>query len=99
MLDNVVRAWVLKTDTKLHPLLAFVSVLGGIQTLGLWGVFVGPIVASCLYALIRIFNTELTALSQERQAISTEAASPAPLASPVVAMEAPLSPGPAHEAK
>jgi predicted PurR-regulated permease PerM len=99
MLDNVVRAWVLKTDTKLHPLLAFVSVLGGIQTLGLWGVFVGPIVASCLYALIRIFNTELTALSQERQAISTEAAAPAPLASPVVAMEVPPSPGSAHEAK
>lgn len=68
MLDNFVRAWVLNTDTKLHPLLAFVSVLGGIQTLGLWGVFVGPIVASCLYALVRIFNIELTALSQERQA-------------------------------
>ncbi len=35
------RAWVLKTDTKLHPLLAFVSVLGGIQTLGLWGCVCG----------------------------------------------------------
>ena len=54
------------TDTKLHPLLALVSVLGGIQTLGLWGVFIGPIVASCLYALVRIFNTELFALSRER---------------------------------
>ena len=66
MLDNVVRAYVLNTDTKLHPLLALVSVLGGIQTLGLWGVFIGPIVASCLYALMRIFNTELFALSRER---------------------------------
>lgn len=75
MLDNVVRAWVLKSDTKLHPLLAFVSVLGGIQTLGLWGVFVGPIVASCLYALLRIFNDELTALSQERQLAGPAAAS------------------------
>jgi predicted PurR-regulated permease PerM len=66
LLDNVVRAYVLNTDTKLHPLLALVSVLGGIQTLGLWGVFIGPIVASCLYALVRIFNTELFALSRER---------------------------------
>ncbi len=66
MLDNLVRAYVLNTDTKLHPLLALVSVLGGIQTLGLWGVFIGPIVASCLYALVRIFNTELFALSRER---------------------------------
>ncbi len=66
LLDNIVRAYVLNTDTKLHPLLALVSVLGGIQTLGLWGVFIGPIVASCLYALVRIFNTELFALSRER---------------------------------
>ena len=66
MLDNLVRAYVLNTDTKLHPLLALVSVLGGIETLGLWGVFIGPIVASCLYALVRIFNTELFALSRER---------------------------------
>jgi predicted PurR-regulated permease PerM len=66
MLDNLVRAYVLNSDTKLHPLLALVSVLGGIQTMGLWGVFIGPIVASCLYALIRIFNTELFALSRER---------------------------------
>ncbi len=66
MLDNVVRAYVLNSDIKLHPLLAFVSVLGGIQALGLWGVFIGPIVASCLYALVTIFNTELFALSREK---------------------------------
>ena len=29
-LDNVIRTWVLKSDTSLHPLLAFVSVLGGL---------------------------------------------------------------------
>lgn len=84
MLDNVVRAYVLNSDTKLHPLLALVSVLGGIQTMGLWGIFIGPIVASCLYALIRIFNTELFALSRERfglalvaPSVSDEHATPA----------------------
>lgn len=65
-LDNVVRAYVLKSDTKLHPLLALISVLGGLQVLGLWGVFIGPIVASCLHALIQIFNGELLELSRER---------------------------------
>ena len=34
--------------------------------MGLWGVFIGPIVASCLHALIQIFNTELKAFSQEK---------------------------------
>ncbi len=58
-LDNVIRTWVLKSDTSLHPLLAFVSVLGGLQVMGLWGVFIGPIVACCLHSLIEIFNVEL----------------------------------------
>ncbi len=66
LLDNVVRTYVLKNDTKLHPLLAFISVLGGLQTMGLWGMFIGPIVASCLHALVKIFNHELRAFSQER---------------------------------
>lgn len=65
VLDNFIRAWVLHSNVKLHPLLAFVSVLGGIEVMGLWGVFIGPIVASCLYALVRIFNTELVAFSQQ----------------------------------
>jgi predicted PurR-regulated permease PerM len=67
-LDNVVRAYVLQTDAKLHPLLGFVCVLGGIQVMGLWGVFIGPLVASILHALIVIFNTELDELSKHRAA-------------------------------
>jgi predicted PurR-regulated permease PerM len=67
LLDNVIRAYVLHSNVKLHPLLAFVSVLGGIQVMGLWGIFIGPIVASCLHALLKIFNTELVAFSEEKQ--------------------------------
>lgn len=66
-LDNIIRTYVLNSDTKLHPLLAFISILGGMQVLGLWGVFIGPIVASCLHALVKIFNVELKAFSKERQ--------------------------------
>jgi hypothetical protein len=64
---------------KLHPLLAFVSVLGGIQVMGLWGIFIGPIVASCLHALIKIFNTELVAFSEEKQGRPTPDESTLPL--------------------
>lgn len=65
-MDNLIKTYVLQSDAKLHPLLAFVSVLGGLQVWGLWGVFIGPMVASCLHALVQIFNVELTALSFER---------------------------------
>ncbi|MCA9072505.1 MAG: hypothetical protein KDA84_26455, partial [Planctomycetaceae bacterium] len=33
--------------------------------MGLWGVFIAPIVAAILHALIVIFNTEVTELSAE----------------------------------
>jgi predicted PurR-regulated permease PerM len=83
MLDNGVKIYVLQNDTDLHPLLAFISVIGALQVFGLWGIFIGPIVASCLFALIQIFNNELKGLAEERQnepksgssvAIVTEAA-------------------------
>ncbi|MCH7686269.1 MAG: AI-2E family transporter [Planctomycetes bacterium] len=66
MMDNIIRTYVLQSDIKLHPLLAFISVLGGLQAMGLWGIFIGPIVASCLHALVQIFNTELKELSKSK---------------------------------
>jgi predicted PurR-regulated permease PerM len=65
-MDNVIKAYVLQNDTSLHPLLAFVSVFGGMQVMGLWGIFIGPVVACCLHALLKIFNTELNEFSKER---------------------------------
>ena len=65
-LDNVIRTLVLNNDAKLHPLLAFVCVLGGLKVMGIWGVFVGPVVAACLHTLLEIFNSELREFSRER---------------------------------
>lgn len=67
--DNLIRTYILNSSAKLHPLLAFVSVLGGLQVMGLWGVFIAPVVAACLHALIQIFNAELKTFSQERAAV------------------------------
>lgn len=80
MLDNIVKVYMLQSTADLHPLLAFISVVGGLQVMGLWGIFIGPIMASCLYALIQIFNTELKELTKDR---ATEEAIPPPIAKPV----------------
>ena len=66
-LDNIVKMYVLESEADLHPLIAFISVIGALQVMGLWGIFIGPIVASCLFALIQIFNAELNELSKERE--------------------------------
>lgn len=52
--DNVVRAYVIGNQARLHPLVALVTVLGAIKLIGLWGIFVGPMVAAFLYALLNI---------------------------------------------
>lgn len=72
LLDNVIRTYVLNSDAQLHPLLAFASVLGALQVMGLWGIFFGPIIASCLYALVQIFLTELNQFSASAALALTE---------------------------
>ena len=77
-LDNIVKMYVLESEADLHPLIAFVSVIGALQVMGLWGIFIGPIVASCLFALIQIFNEELKEIAKERQAATDAPTPPTP---------------------
>lgn len=62
-IDNVVKPVVLQGQSKLHPLLALLSVLGGVGTLGPIGVFVGPIVVAFLQAALTMLQTELDSMS------------------------------------
>jgi predicted PurR-regulated permease PerM len=62
MADNVVKPLVLRGGSKLHPLLALLSVLGGAQVLGPIGILVGPMVVAFLQTLLNILHRELMAL-------------------------------------
>jgi predicted PurR-regulated permease PerM len=57
--DNVVKPLVLQGQSKLHPLLALLSVLGGVTALGPIGIFVGPIAVAFLQAALTMLQTEL----------------------------------------
>ncbi len=58
-IDNVVKMLVLHGQSQLHPLLALLSVLGGIQALGPIGILVGPMVVVLLQTLLGILRQEL----------------------------------------
>ena len=58
--DNVIKPWVLHGQSNLHPLLALLSVLGGVQALGPIGILVGPMVVVFLQTLLNILHRELT---------------------------------------
>jgi predicted PurR-regulated permease PerM len=63
--DNLIRAHVLHGTARIHPLLALVSALGGLQLVGLWGIFLGPIVAALFYTLVKVLHDRLEALEEE----------------------------------
>ena len=50
--DNFVRPIVLKGGANLHPLVAIVALLGGLQIFGFAGVFIGPIIAGMFFVFL-----------------------------------------------
>ncbi len=70
-IDNVVKAFVLHGQSQLHPLLALLSVLGGVQTLGPVGIVVGPMVVAMLQTLLGILQRELLHFDKQNILVST----------------------------
>lgn len=58
-IDNIIKPFVLHGQANLHPLLALLSILGGIQVLGPVGILVGPMLVSFLQALLAMFRREI----------------------------------------
>jgi predicted PurR-regulated permease PerM len=56
--DNIVRPLILSGRVKLHTLLIFFSLLGGVKAFGVIGLFVGPIIVSVAMALLKILEEE-----------------------------------------
>ena len=57
--DNLIKMYVLHGRSTLHPLLALLSVLGGLTVFGPIGIVVGPMVVVFLQTLLEILNHEL----------------------------------------
>jgi predicted PurR-regulated permease PerM len=64
MIDNIMKPLILHGQSKLHPLLALLSILGGIQAFGPVGILVGPMLVSFLQALLNMVRKELDAFGE-----------------------------------
>jgi predicted PurR-regulated permease PerM len=76
--DNVIKPLVLRGQANLHPLLALLSILGGVQVLGPIGILVGPMIVSFLQALLNMLNKELASFEKKSEG------GPSPLAAAAV---------------
>ncbi|MBN1395512.1 MAG: AI-2E family transporter [Pirellulales bacterium] len=63
MADNLIKPLILHGRSNLHPLLALLSVLGGVEALGPIGILVGPMVVAFLQTLLNMVHTELAKIT------------------------------------
>ncbi|MBL7687673.1 MAG: AI-2E family transporter [Bdellovibrionaceae bacterium] len=52
--DNFVRPYVLSGSAKLHPLVGFVAAFGALETIGFYGLFLGPVLAGAVFTLVEL---------------------------------------------
>lgn len=71
MADNVIKPLVLHGQSKLHPLLALLSVLGGVSALGPIGILIGPMIVAFLQTLLKILQREMSSLDKPREPVTT----------------------------
>ena len=55
LVDNFVRPMILQGRSKMHPLVSLVAIFGGMEMFGIMGIFLGPILAAVLIALLQIW--------------------------------------------
>ena len=66
--DNVLKPMILRGQANLHPLLALLSVLGGVAAMGPIGIFVGPMAVAFLQTGLRMLNLELDSFRRSQVA-------------------------------
>ncbi|TWT29842.1 AI-2E family transporter [Blastopirellula retiformator] len=64
LVDNIIKPFVLHGQSKLHPLLALLSVLGGVSALGPIGILVGPMLVAFMQVLLNMLRGELVKMGE-----------------------------------
>lgn len=57
-IDNILKPRIIGKRAKLHPVLILVGVVGGLVTMGLIGIIVGPLIISLLLTFVEVYHKE-----------------------------------------
>ncbi|MCG6927057.1 MAG: AI-2E family transporter [Acidobacteria bacterium] len=57
--DNVVKPLLLRGAARIHPLLGFLSIVGGVLAFGVFGFLIGPVILSLVLSAIRIYRLDV----------------------------------------
>jgi len=90
-IDNIIKPYILHGQSNLHPLLALLSVIGGVTALGPIGILLGPMLVVFLQTLLKILKDELLSLEQQRlqdRSGPSQASQPPPAVGEIASAEA-----------
>jgi predicted PurR-regulated permease PerM len=65
-LDNVLKPMIIQGRTNMHPLLVFMSVLGGMNAFGFLGIVVGPLIVALFVAFLNFYRVEFRETLKEK---------------------------------
>lgn len=63
--DNLIKPFLIGGKTKIHNLLMFFAVLGGITRFGLTGLFLGPLILGLTLSILEIYKTKWLTHSED----------------------------------
>ena len=59
-LDNLIKPMIIQGRTNMHPLLVFLSVLGGLNAFGFLGIVIGPLVVALFVVFLNFYQVEFS---------------------------------------
>ncbi|MGQ9603095.1 MAG: AI-2E family transporter [bacterium] len=70
--DNLLRPMIIGSRTKMHTMVLFFSIIGGVKTFGLIGLLLGPLVASVVFTFVRFYKVTLPQIDRSFPQISED---------------------------
>jgi predicted PurR-regulated permease PerM len=71
-IDNVLKPIIIKGRTDMHPILVFLSVLGGLQAFGFIGILLGPLMVALFIPLIEFYKMEFPDALRHKRPIGVQ---------------------------
>lgn len=65
-IDPILKPKLISNKTKMHPVVALLGVLGGLNFFGFIGMFIGPLIIEMLIILVKLYLVELESETDDR---------------------------------
>jgi predicted PurR-regulated permease PerM len=69
-IDNFVKPWLLREAARIHPMLGFLSIVGGALAFGPMGFLIGPVILSLVLSAVTIYHSDIVRHARAAEQVS-----------------------------